>query len=348
VTSARVVAIAALATLTSGCDPCSGVTNCGAVNAVHVEGRLVDPSTGIGASRAAIAVSVENGETRSLSADDDGAFAFTVGVPGPGTYEYDLAITPLSDSAIIIRGLTCEVMAASGSGCLLGRVVTRPHFWDFVRLELRDAPGEFLVNAEIAFRRTSGARLYGPRVKGDTVRTSTDATGFTTLFGLDAFVAGDVVPAVGDLMVRLPFPLDSTIVRGFQLNPRIVFPQTVPLYLMQVGPSLRATLEFYRGNPSSPAANVAVRFVRTSGIEIGATGLSGVTGADGRVVLRPRPLSRGQVTGDVIVESSSPASTFTITGVTLTTHDDDLAPVILSRDLDAAGSAMLKRPSGRR
>jgi hypothetical protein len=333
------VGAAAVAVFT-GCEPCSGVSNCGTTQAVHVEGRIVDETGGGGVGNAQVTVTLRDGSVTTTRTDDDGLFDGTIGVDSAGRFAYDLLIVPPADSPFVIRNLACDVTTTIGDGCPLGRIVSRPYFSDFIRIAYRDADGEVVPNAAVTFRRKSGGAIYGKGVTGDSIRNSTEVGGYVVLF---PFVyTTEVVPLIGDLTVKLPPPFDSTVVRDFEIRPRIGFFEPIPPYELQVGPALRSTLFFYRGSVDSPASGVKVTFTRTSGIAIGTTGVTGTTDAEGKVVLRPRPLARGQVTGSLLVEPPAPAPAFTITGVTLSTRDDDTAPLLLSRDLN------LPSPSSRR
>jgi hypothetical protein len=259
-----------------------------------------------------------------------------------GRFAYDLTVVPPVDSPFVIRNLTCEVTTTVGDGCPLGRIVSRPYFSDFIRIAYRDADGQVVPNAVVTFRRKSGGKIYGKGVTGDSIVNKTEAGGYVGLF--PQVYTTEVVPLVGDLWVKLPAPFDSTVVTDFVVRPRIAFFEPIPPYELQVGPALRSTLFFYRGSVSAPASGVKVTFTRTSGIAIGTTGLTGVTDSSGNVVIRPRPLARGQVTGNLLVEPPVPGQSFTITGVTLTTHDDDTTPLVLSRDLNLPAAVARRSP----
>src|SRR5215213_8959988 len=47
--------------LTAGCEPCSGVANCGTTRAVHVEGRIVDQATGKSVPDAQVSIALQGG-----------------------------------------------------------------------------------------------------------------------------------------------------------------------------------------------------------------------------------------------------------------------------------------------
>jgi hypothetical protein len=326
----------------SGCEPCSRVSNCGTTRAVHIEGRIVDETDGRGVANARISLALRDGSVKETNTDAEGLFEGTIPVDSGGTYTYDLFVVPPVDSPFVIRNLVCNVTTTIGDGCPLGRIVSRPYFSDFIRIAYRDADGAVVPNAAVTFRRTSGGRIYGQAVAGDSIQNTTEVGGYVVLF--PSVFTTEVVPLVGDLTVKLPPPLDSTVVRDFEVRPRISFFEPVPPYELQVGPALRSTLLFYRGSTASPAAGVKVTFTRTSGIAIGTTGLTGITDTAGKVVLRPRPLARGQVIGDLLVEPPAAAPSFTISGVTLSTHDDDTAPLVLSRDLNLAAPTSRRLP----
>ena len=329
-------ALLASALALSACDPCSGVANCRMARAIHVEGQLVDPVSGASSKNAQVTM-VLDGSIATTRTDGDGLFANTLAVDSAGSFVFDLSVVPAVDSPFVIRDLVCRV--GPGGGCPLGRVVSRPYFWEFAQVRYRDADGAVVPKAAVTFRRKSGGNIYGSAVRNDTVTTKgTDAAGNVVLFGLVAFTT-EVVPLVGDLLVRLPPPFDSTVVTDFVIEPRIGFPEGIPLSELLVGPSLRSTVFLYRGVASAPAQGVKVTFTRTSGISIGDAGLSGITDSTGKVVFKPRPLARGTVTGNVLIEPPAPAPSFTIVGVTLSTHDDDTAPIVLTRDLNAPSPA---------
>jgi hypothetical protein len=328
--------------LSSGCEPCSGVANCGTMQAVHVEGRIVDQGTGESVPDAQVSISLQSGASATGRTDAEGLFEETIAVDSTGVFTYDLSVVPPGDSAFVIPGLKCPVGSPASGACLLGRVVSRPYFWDFVRLAYRDAGGEVVPNAALTFRRTGGAPIYGKDIRNDSITTSTEAGGYAVLFGLSLFTTR-AVPLVGDLTVKLPQPFDSSIVRDLVVRPRFGYLEAIPPYEILVGPALRSTLFFYRGAVTAPAAGVKVTFARTGGIAIGTNGLTGTTDNSGKVVLFPRPLARGQVVGDLLIEPPS-APSFTITGVALSTHDDDAAPMVLSRDLNAAVPGLRRTP----
>lgn len=319
------------------CDPCAGVSSCGATRAVHVEGGIVEPVNGEPVADAQVVLTLRNGSLATSRTDGEGLFEGTIGVDSFGTFPYDLSVVPPVDSPFVIRDLICDVGARTGDGCPLGRIVSRPYVADFVRIAYRDADGAVVSKATVTFRRKSGARIYGSAVSNDSTATSTDSGGYVVLFP-NVFTT-EVTPLIGDLKVKLPPPFDSTTLTDFSIRPRFRFFEPVPPYELQVGPALRSTFVFYRGSVSSPAAEVKVTFTRTGGIAIGNTGLTGTTDSAGKAVIRPRPLARGQVIGTVLVEPPAPAQSFTITGVVLSTHDDDTAPTVLSRDLNVTAAA---------
>jgi hypothetical protein len=325
----------AFAAALTGCEPCSGVTNCGTTHAVHIEGRVVDQIEGWGIPEARISIVFRDGSVVSTVTNDDGLFEGTIDADSAGKFIYDLLVAPPADSTFLIRNLTCEVRTGVGDGCPLGRIVSRPYFSDFIRIAYRDAEGAVVSNAEVTFRRKSGGPIYGKAVRNDSIINATEAGGYVVLF--PSVYTTDVVPLVGDLTVKLPPPFDSTIVTDFVVRSRTGFFEPVPPYEVQVGPTLRSTALFYRGTPSVPTSGVKVTFTRTGGIAIAGSGLTAVSDSSGKAVLRPRPLARGTVTGTLLVEPPAPAQSFTITGVTLTTHDDDTAPLVLSHDLDPGG-----------
>lgn len=320
-----------------GCEPCTGVSNCGTTRAIHIEGRIVDETEGWGVANAQISVALADGSVSATTTNGDGLFDGTIGVDSAGRFIYDLKVVPPVDSPFVIRNLVCQVTMTVGDGCLLGRIVSRPYFSEFIRIAYRDADGEVVPKATVTFRRKSGGKIYGKGVTGDSIVNKTEAGGYVVLF--PQVYTTEVVPLVGDLTVKLPAPFDSTVVTDFVVRPRISFFEPIPPYELQVGPALRSTLFFYRGTVSSPTSGVKVTFTRTGGIAIGTTGLTGITDSTGKVVIRPRPLARGQVTGNLLVEPPAPGQSFTITGLSLTTHDDDTAPLVLSRDLNLPAPA---------
>lgn len=335
---AAVALLAATLVVSLGCEPCSGVAHCAAIRAVHVEGRLIETESAASVAKARVTVVLANGAVSTTATDGEGLFAATIAVDSVGSYTYDLSVVPPSDSPFVARALTCRVSGSAGDGCPLGVVVSRPYFADFVQVTYRES-NIIVPNAAARFHRTGGGRIYGPSVVHDSVKTNgTDAFGNLLLFGV-AVYATEVVPVVGDLTVKLPPPLDSSIIKGFVIRPRIAFREAIPPYRLEVGPTLRCSFRFYHGTPENPARDVSVTFIPRSGIPIDSTGLSGLSDSTGAAVLRPRPYARGQVIGDLLVKPPAPAPTFTVTGVILTSHDDDQAPLVLSRNLDTAPGA---------
>jgi hypothetical protein len=309
---------------------------------LHIEGRIVDETEGWGVANAQISLALRDGSLVATQTDGDGLFDGTIRVDSAGHFSYDLSVVPPADSPFVIRNMTCEVTTHIGDGCPLGRIVSRPYFSEFIRIAYRDAEGAVVPNAVVTFHRKSGGRIYGKAVFNDSIRDSTEVGGYVVLF--PSVYTTEVVPLVGDLTVKLPPPFDSTITKDFAVRPRFGFFEPVPPYEVQVGPALRSTIFLYRGSTSSPASGVTVTFARSGGIAIGTTGLTGTTDSAGKVVLRPRPLARGEVIGNLLVQPPPPGQSFTVTGLTLSTHDDDSARVVLSRDLNAPAPANRRTP----
>src|SRR5690349_9348178 len=142
-------------TANSACDPCSGVSNCGTMPAVHVEGRIVDETEGWGIANAQVSLALRDGSVVETQTDRDGLFDGTIRVDSTGQFRYDLFVVPPIDSPFVIRNMTCRVTAQIGDGCPLGRIVSRPYFSEFIRIAYRDAEGAVVPNALVTFHRKS-------------------------------------------------------------------------------------------------------------------------------------------------------------------------------------------------
>jgi hypothetical protein len=303
------------------CSPCAGVLGCSDEGDLRVQGRLVDPSSGIAAADARLRLTLD-GVTSEARTDGVGEFTFTRAGIGPGLVSYDLEVSPKGESTYVAH-IECIVSTVSGSGCPLRVMTTRPSVLGGGFVHYRGQGGPQVDGTPVVFRRTGGVRIYGTQVVGDSIAFAIDPdAGHINLLPPGVF-AREVGDLVGDLFVQLPAPLDSSVLHGIRLPSSAFFRDLPAPVILAVGPSVRSRLIF-RDGAGRPVAGVAVRYTPTGGVTLDTAGLAAISDDSGSAVIDPRPLAWGIATGTLVVDATaSGGASFSIAGLSLRTFDDD-------------------------
>jgi hypothetical protein len=307
--------------MSAGCSPCAGFFECQGDAGSFIEGRLVDATTASFASGARIRATA-GGDTVETTTASDGTFALALpAVPADGAFA--LLVTAPGESTYVERSLRCPPTTVRGAGCPLPILITRPVVQGGGFVSFRGADRASVPATPVVFRRTSGVRLTGFGVAGDSLVFAIDVdAGHINLFPTGVF-ATDVGAIVGDLIVRLPPPLDSAVVPDMTLQATAFFQRLTAPALLAIGPSLKSQLTFTDGS-GRLIKGVTVTLSRNSGILADSTRFSSQSNDAGEAVIDPRPFSRGHLTVDVLVDATAVGGTsFTIPALALTTHDDD-------------------------
>ncbi len=306
--------LAALVVGSTGCDPCAGTLSCDIVPTVRASGRIVHfPS---GGSAAGVRVSVTtDGATAAAMTDRDGFW--TVELPAPvdagGQVTASAEVLAVGASkAYQIGELVLPVSRRRGDGMDVGRWYSRP----VVRFvgELRARPGINLTGASVQVDRSGG-------VEGD-------LSGVTTSVGSDGrFYVEGMAHATGKMTLRLTVTgpkLSRAYVRdGVEVS--VMYRDTVPTLqgTYSIGSGLLYVARIFRRGPDTPLEGVTAVFRRRSGISVAVDSVKSISTSDGLVSLQLTPNGNGEVVGDLELRPPSPIPARTITGIRLTTMEDD-------------------------
>jgi hypothetical protein len=326
----------------AGCAPCSGVIGCTDDGSLRVEGRLVQVLTGQPSPGARIRLTFAQTNLEAVT-DNAGLFQFALSDVGPQTLEYDLEVSPVAESSYVVPHQLCTVSNISGSGCVLSPMTTRPVVFGGGFVHYRGVGGAQLGATPVVFRRTGGARIYGDSVHNDAISFAIDdQDGHVNLLPKGVF-SRDVTDVVGDFVVSLPAPLDSSVLRGLHLPASAAFNEQPPVQFLFVGPSVKTRFRFVGAN-GQPVQGVRVQFMPTGGIALTGAGLMAVSDDSGYATIDPIPGQWGAAMGNLTVDAMTRGgTTFTIGQLTLEAHDDDSTRTAGTWNV-TSGAAASKRP----
>lgn len=314
------------ALLLAGCEPCAGVTVCGAPRLdyegdvyLHLNGR---PAAGVRVElQRTGGVRLEH-DTLVAVTDSAGRFRLAAEADGEGTVSGRIVFAPAPPYEKFPFAVEVELgtVRAAGDVRFLGSWGVGP-----VRVQPRvRAVGELyhrgtLEPAEgvpVEFRRTGGVDLDRPVL--------TVASGSDGRFHLVAPAVGASRGSVeGELTVRPAAPASPFTLAGIRLAVATIESDVQFLGRWGVGAGL-----FYQGELNwvdtyTHAPGFEVEFRRTGGIAVEPDTFTVVTGTDGRFTLRPRTAEVGEVVADLRVRHPDPAKSFVIPGVRLATREAD-------------------------
>lgn len=298
----------------TACDPCAGTLSCTTAATVRASGRIV--SSPAGTSAPGVRVTITAGESNAeATSDGDGfwalEFAAPTGASGQVTASADVQ-APGASSAYHVDGLVLPVTRRRGDGIDLGRWYSEPQLRFIGELHARF--GIDLTNATVQADRTGG-------VDGDV-----NGVKFNVGTGNQFYIEGPA-RAMGKMTLRLTisgpkFPV--TYVRS-GVQAVVMYKDTIPRVqgTYAVGNALLYVARVYRRGTDSVLAGVTGVFRRRSGVAVTVDSVKSVSTADGLVSLQLIPKDAGEVVGDLELRPPAPLPARTITGIRLSTVDDD-------------------------
>lgn len=216
-------AVALLVTLFAfSCDPCAGTLSCSTTPAVNIVGQILDEETAKGVDGASVEFRRTGGASLSLDTAvghtrAGGVFLLELPATADGSVIGTMRVAPPSGPAYEVTGLSLKVTRRSGEATVLppwsSAQPTFPYVFQFVLAGTQD---QRIADASVEFHRTGGVALVSGNQPVDTVRGTTDPSGWVRLlYGVRAGITEDVV---GDLLIHVPSRAAPTIVRDVRVR----------------------------------------------------------------------------------------------------------------------------------
>ena len=333
------LALAFLLLSVAACDPCAGVSLCSGQRSIRYQGEVTLRFLG----GAAEGIQVEFVRTGGVGLDRDtirtetnalGSFSLEAEADGAGEVVGELILYPPGSTGSgpisLVRIPMSLATGRSASDVRYLGPFSVPHlyFGAYGELFYRGGPlyateGVFARNVEVEFRRTGGIR-----VEPDTfVVRSNGAAQFP--LEPQPLEVGEVV---FDLLIRPPAPYQSFSVSNVRMSARFAEPSNRVLVARAgVGPHLPYFGALFYADTQQPAVGTEVEFRRTGGINLAQDTYVTTVDSFARFSLGPVPLEAGAVTADLVVRPPAPYRSFTITGVSLSTTDENVQNVPAGR-----------------
>jgi 5-hydroxyisourate hydrolase-like protein (transthyretin family) len=325
-TRTRLLGLSALLTLlvpfTSACDPCFGVTACGATQ-IRYEGVLVRGFDGAPAEGIRVEFERTGGglmEPGLIVAHTDSAGRYRlVADADPAQVEGTLRF--FFGDALPVDSVTGVLLSSTRSSRDLRhlgtRVIPYPHFETVGNVFYR-ATGEPARGVEVEFRRTGGVRVV-PEVH----RVTSDSFGNFSL-RLGALELGEVV---GNLTIRPAAPLASRTVENLRFSSTLAPTGNTLVGRFGIGPHLSYLGRVVWNDTGAGAADIEVEVRRTGGIDVDPGSYVTRTNSFGVFNLDPRPLAPGGVTFQLVFQrTGAQPATYDFT---VATSDEDLSHVLI-------------------
>jgi hypothetical protein len=302
----------------TACSPCFGVERCEGSAHVAVNGRILDPRSGVAGTGVAVAMSLDNTPVDSTTTDASGIFQVSADEAANSRPRVSLTIRAAGLPGYTIDSVGCSVTTIRGDGCVLPAFVPVPWVPIHALITYRGSEGRGVSKAAVVFVRTGGANWVNN--PSDSIRSVTDTSGVAALFP-DALEVESLIPVIGDLIVDLPAPFGLSVTHNFLVQPIYTLTER-PLYGVTVGPSLRYGLAFVDSATSVPLRGVTVEFSRRSGIQFAPESAVATSDTNGVATLAVRALAPGDAHMDVTVETPGRGSS-SIVDLLLPTFDSD-------------------------
>lgn len=314
--------VAAVASSSAGCGPCTGVLDCGATDRhIAVEGTLLTPLSGlpVEGARMVLVVRRANGlDSTAVTTTGTGTFSLSIASAPGDSPRLSLHVQPSDSPGYVIDSLPCEPVTREADACVLNPIIESPRLPIFV-LRYRNDMERPVTNARMSFQQTGGPGLYGKDLRMP-LTVVTDGDGVAQLFAEQVFTTS-IDPVVGDLTIEMPAPYSTAVYRGYKVRPSFWFGSRPAVY-QGVGPSLSYSVLFSDSVTRGGRAGVSFRFERTAGIHMSRDTFVAVSRDDGWTGFMVVPLSEGIVEGNLTI-SVPGAAPLTYSGLSVRTFDAD-------------------------
>ena len=225
----------------AACDPCFGVSNCGADPRIAIEGTLVEHATGQAWSGVRIDVVRTGGvelanDSMSTRSGTDGHWQLNAAAREVGDVVVDINVSVQNVATYRVRGIHLSATDRSGAGLVLPTWVIDPYFAFAAELYYRATQDTRVEGATVEFHRTGGIN-YTLGSGAQYFIGTTDVAGRIALFDVFAHAAslGDLI---GDLVVHLPPPFAADTVHALHLGATQLLHAETQIIRLGIGPSV--------------------------------------------------------------------------------------------------------------
>ena len=330
-TATSVLALAVPGLMMLGCDPCSGIAQCGAAVSspyLAIDGQIVEAASGDGVDGVRVDVVRRGGvavaeDSLSTVTTNGGHWRVQFSPATAGAIDADANVSTPQGLSYTVRGLHFTSSDRSGDANLVDRWVSDLYFPNLGEFYARGTDDQRLAGVRIEFRRTGGIGLGGAGAKDGVITGTTDFAGRVPLFSVNGagVFTNAVGEVVGDLIVHRS-PVDSSILHGLHVASSYVYRRAPAILRFGVGPSLAYQAEVHSRATDERIAGVQVDFQRTGGVPVTVPAFTVVSDKSGRFGFPTFPLASGAVDGRLIFRAPIPSTPETLF-VSLPTFDED-------------------------